>query len=166
VIDVSSPLIDPEAIVSLLWETLNSLTDPLPHPNVHRISNWDTFIKEIIERCEAVITAIKRHSTLPNGGWLRLGGSGGLSCTLRLVEFAHRLVALKAPNNFFDAKVEFLRFQLLLVLPKEMWRRWALASMPDRLRDIPKADLLVGWQIFMDCVMRDDRVGSNEVRVV
>jgi hypothetical protein len=152
-----------EATIPLLWDSLNTLTDPLPDPIGYPNIDWDAIVREILQRCTAVCNAIRRHSTLPDGAWLRLGSNGGLFCTLRLVEFANRVIALKAPKNFHEPHIERARFSLQLVLPKEMWRRWAFASMPDNHKDAPRADLFTCWQIYMGCVMMNDGLRGNEV---
>jgi hypothetical protein len=158
VIDVAAPV--DSADLSDCFDELCSVSDPLPSTAQYSRYDCSSMIVCLLSRAEKAVSAVADHATRTNGAWLQVGLEHGLWTVLRFAEFCRRLTRTPKYHQLSD-RVDLLRKRMELVLPKEMWRRWATASFHISWHK-NGSDLLSLWKIYMEVQMRDT-VGPDKV---
>jgi hypothetical protein len=160
-IDVTLPFddgLDPKA--SCFFDKLLNPREPLPHYDCHPGVGWESLLPRFISRANQVIDVLENAPASIDASWVRVSGKGGLLMVMRYIEFTRR-VALQADYARFQGDVDRILSRLNNVLPKEMFRRWAVASFHVSYHEHCH-DLLPLWKIYMETLMKD-KVGSEEV---
>jgi len=121
------------------------------------VSEWKNFTTFLANRVRAALFAIHTHPTDAKMTMLHVGGDLGLFALLHMLEFLRRCTKTVTLRNSLTKQtdVDILVEHAEVVLSREMWRRWAGASMV-QIRHRQGGKLCGLWHIFMEaCLQRD-----------
>ena len=159
ILDVTlTPNNAPDTIESL-FEEICDPNRPLPFPRlISGVLEWKKFATFLGNRIKAALFAIQTHPTDAKMTTLHVGGDLGIFAVLRMLEFLRRCTKTVTLRNTLTKRmdVDKLVEHAEVVLSREMWRRWAGASMV-RVRHRKGGKLCGLWHIFVEaCLQQND----------
>jgi len=121
----------PEGIETV-FEEICDPSQPLLLPRlIGGINDWKNFATFLGNRIKAALFAIQSHPTDAKMTMLHVGGELGLFPVLHMLEFlcCYTKTATLKDNLTANTDVEVLVKHAEVVLSREMWRHWAIASL-------------------------------------